>query len=532
MRDRSFSQEERMQREKEVRSRQRKQEQAYREAQRGVYSRIYEEQNAMPEDYRQAFWEDPRDRLYDRDHPGRPEPAQEEDWEEETRQQVQEDLWDDPWPKPPSTRRRAAPPPEAFPEETDWTEDPEEPLQNHRYREEEEDAWQPIVSRQSAGEEGVPRKRGAQPPRRGRKGDSLDPGGGQPPRKRRRRKVLLVVLIVLLALVAAGVIIHQIYVRPPEIPSQETSQGTDPGVLGAGRRDGVYTFLLVGRDDGGGGNTDTIMVGCYDVKNATLDVLSIYRDTLVDVPWEIKKINSVYNNQGMEGVQQQVKNLIGYVPDYYFVVELDAVAELVDAIGGVDYNVPYNMDYDDPSQDLSIHFQAGMQHLSGEDAVKVLRWRKNNSGENLSVGDVGRVSVQHSFLQALAQEMLSLGTITKIGDIVDIMNRNLESNLNYGEMIWFGEQFLLAGDTEIRFHNLPGDYTGTLWSQTYQNYQSYVFVNSSALLELVNTYLNPYQAEITSDMQHVIYDTTVNNLPVEGTTEESSAETQSGGTTE
>ncbi len=140
---------------------------------------------------------------------------------------------------------------------------------------------------------------------------------------------LLIVLIVLLALVAAGVIIHQIYVRPPEIPSQETSQGTDPGVLGAGRRDGVYTFLLVGRDDGGGGNTDTIMVGCYDVKNATLDVLSIYRDTLVDVPWEIKKINSVYNNQGMEGVQQQVKNLIGYVPDYYFVVELDAVAELV-----------------------------------------------------------------------------------------------------------------------------------------------------------------------------------------------------------
>ena len=100
-------------------------------------------------------------------------------------------------------------------------------------------------------------------------------------------------------------------------------------------------------------------------------------------------------------------------------------------------------------------------------------------------------------------------------------------------MIWFGEQFLLAGDTEIPFHNLPGDYyTGTLVELDLQNYQSYVFVNSSALLELVNTYLNPYQAEITSDMQHVIYDTTVNNLPVEGTTEESSAETQSGGTTE
>ena len=135
-------------------------------------------------------------------------------------------------------------------------------------------------------------------------------------------------------------------------------------------------------------------------------------------------------------------------------------------------------------------------------------------------------------LKALAKEMLSLGTITKIDDIVDIANRNLDSNLDYGEMIWFGEQFLLSGDTQVRFHNLPGDYTGTLWSPTYQNYQSYVFVNSSALRELVNTYLNPYLEDITPDMQHVIHDTTVNNLPVESGGEETAGETASGGTTE
>lgn len=518
MKDRPFSQEERRQREKEERSRQKKQEQAYREAQRGVYSRIYEEQNAMPEDYRQAFWDDPRDRLYDRDR-GAPRPPQEvedvwdeEDWEQTARRQVQEDLWDDPWPKSAGVRRREEPPsPEDdFPEE-------DRPRPRPSRREVEEDDWQPIVTR-----------RGDDPPP-----PPPPQGGERPPKKGRRKRILVIVLVVLLALAAAAVVIHQLYVRPPDIPVQEEeSAGTDPGILGAGRREDVYTFLLVGRDDGGGGNTDTIMVGCYDVKNATLDVLSIYRDTLVDVPWEIKKINSVYNNRGIEGLQEQVKNLIGFTPDYYFVVELDAVEELVDAIGGVDYNVPYNMDYDDPSQDLHIHFQAGEQHLNGEDAVRVLRWRKNNSGENLSVGDVGRVEVQHTFLEALAKEMLSLGTITKIGDIVDIMNRNLESNLNYGEMIWFGERFLLSGDTQVRFHNLPGDYTGTLWSPTYQNYQSYVFVNSSALRELVNTYLNPYLEDITPDMQHVIYDTTVNNLPVETGGEGTTEETASGGTTE
>ena len=156
----------------------------------------------------------------------------------------------------------------------------------------------------------------------------------------------MTVLLVLLALLAIGFVIHQIYVRPPDIPTHEIQEaGTDPGSLGVGRREDVYTFLLVGRDDGqgGGGNTDTMMVGCYDVKNGTVDVLSIYRDTMVDVPWEIPKINSVYNRQGIEGVQKQIKNLIGYTPDYYFVVELDAVAELVDAIGGVDYEVPYNI---------------------------------------------------------------------------------------------------------------------------------------------------------------------------------------------
>ena len=274
----------------------------------------------------------------------------------------------------------------------------------------------------------------------------------------------------------------------------------------------MYTFLLVGRDDGGGGNTDTIMVGCYDVKNGTLDVMSIYRDTLVDVPWEIKKINSVYNREGMEGLQEQVKNLIGYAPDYYFLMEMDIVAQLVDAIGGVDYEVPFGMHYDDPTQDLHIHFDPGMQHFNGEDAVKLLRWRKNNSGENRSVGDVGRVEIQHSFLKAMMGQALSISTLTNIADIAHIVDKNLTSNLSYGEMMWFGERFLLMDKEGLRFHTMPGDATGSLWSPTYQNYQSYVFVNDGALLELVNAYMNPYTTEITADMQHVIHGTTVDNL--------------------
>ncbi len=353
-------------------------------------------------------------------------------------------------------------------------------------------------------------------------GERKPPSGSRSSRtaapRSKKRKTLRILLIVLFILAALAFAVHGVLVRPPKLPSQAQSQGqtqeqgTHPDALGKDRKQDVYTFLLVGRDDGGGGNTDTIMVGAYDVKNRTIDILSIYRDTMVDVPWDISKINSVYNRQGLEGLQKQIKNLIGYVPDYHFVVELSMIPALVDAMGGVTYDVPYNMDYDDPTQDLHIHFKKGPQHLSGEDAVKLLRWRKNNSGESLSVGDIGRVEVQHSFLKAMAKQMLSLGTITRLIDIIKVVDQNLESNLNYGEMIWFAEQALGVKGDSIRFHNLPGDPTGTKWSSTYKNNQSYVFVNDQVLLNLVNQYMNPYTSDITSDMQHIIHATTVDTL--------------------
>ena len=342
--------------------------------------------------------------------------------------------------------------------------------------------------------------------------------GSAPPsgKKRRRRTVLIVLLLMFLALVGAALAAHAVLVHRPELPQEEEvaeETNEQPRDMGAGRREDVYTFLLIGRDDKGGGNTDTIMVGCFDAKNETLDMLSIYRDTLVDVPWEIKKINSVYNMQGLEGLQGQIRNLIGYQPDYYFVVEMSALEELVDAIGGVDFDVPYSMSYDDPTQNLHIHLDKGMQHLDGKNSVHLLRWRKNNSGESLSVGDIGRVEIQHSFLKAMADQAIRLGNITKVRQIAAIVDKNLTSDLTYGEMLWFGEKMLGMKKDNIHFYGMPGDYTGTIWSPTYQNYQSYVFVNPTALLDLVNEHLNPYLRDITSEEQHVIHGTMVNTQP-------------------
>ncbi len=455
MKGHRLSEEERRQREREERSRQHLQDQAYREAQRAINARIYGEAyppEREPElDDWSPVWEEPRPRHQEAYH----------DWEDPRDRE------------PPRPRRRQ----EAF-----------DTIPNRPPIREKEDRPPP--------RERPPQRRPS--PRR---------------KQRRRRKILLIVLVALAALMLLGLILHGVLVRRPELPSPESQgEGVHPALLEAGRREDVYTFLLVGRDDGGGGNTDTIMLGCYDVKNGTMDVMSIYRDTLVDVPWEIKKINSVYNREGMDGLLDKVQDLIGYTPDYYFLMELDIVAQLVDAIGGVDYEVPFEMHYDDPTQDLHIHFDQGMQHFNGEDAVKLLRWRKNNSGESRSVGDVGRVEIQHSFLKTMMSQTLRISTLANIAEIARIVDKNLTSNLSYGEMMWFGEHFLLMDKEGLRFHTMPGDATGSLWSKTYQNYQSYVFVNDKALLELVNAYMNPYTTDILADMQNVSHATTVDNL--------------------
>lgn len=457
-----ISEEERHQREKEELSRQRMQDEAYEEAQRAIYARIYRGQ-MPPERTRSGRTEPYQSRAYD---------ARDAHDDYDTRHDTRYD-----------TRHDAR----------------YDARHDARYDTRYDDYAPRRDPRQSGGERHPSKKK----------------------KKKRWPKVLLVIFLVLLFLVSAVAVLHAIFIQAPELPTVEEAQseGTHPALLEAGRKEEVYTFLLVGRDDGGGGNTDTMMVGCYDVKNGTLDVMSLYRDTLVDVPWDPMKLNSVYNYRGLEGLQEEIRDLIGYVPDYYFVLELDIVAQLVDAIGGVDYDVPYNMSYDDPTQDLHIHYDKGVQHLDGEDAVRVLRWRKNNSGESLSVGDIGRVEVQHSFMMALVKQALSFSTLTNIKEIADIVETNLTSNLSYGEIIWFGEHALLMDQNAIHFHNLPGDYTGSLWSPTVGNYQSYVFVNDTALLELVNRCMNPYVREITAEMQHVIYATTVNNMPDAETTD-------------
>lgn len=359
----------------------------------------------------------------------------------------------------------------------------------------------------------------------GRKLDAFRAGCGRFFRSR-KGKVITTVVCCLLAFVVGGTIALRGWIKPPEIPTapvepeetvpeqpEEPAEPTDdelypddgytgdmPTVSGE-RKEGVYTFLLVGTDMGDG-NTDTIMVATYDTKNQNVSIMSIPRDTMINASWDIKKINSVYSrySDGIGALKTQISRLVGFTPDFYVKVELSMFVELVDLVGGVEFYVPQDMNYDDDWQDLHIHLEEGLQVLDGESAMELVRFRR------YAEGDIKRVQVQQDFMKALIQECLSLEHWGKIKAYIDLAMENVETDLDFGSIVWFAAQALgLNGGGALDMDNvytctIPANYYASAWSRATSQEQSYVTIYPNQVVELVNERFNPYLQDVTTSM--------------------------------
>ena len=350
------------------------------------------------------------------------------------------------------------------------------------------------------------------------------PQKGKRPKKTirldRQQKMLLAVAIVLAVALVIVVACESLFVRPDleKKPSKDTGQeqidygeGTPPRADGERKSEDFYTVLILGRDTGGGGNTDTMLLASYDVTNQKATVMSIPRDTMVNVSWDIKRINSVYNyygagEKGIQHLYKEVAQLVGFEPDYQVVVEWDAVGEIVDAMGGVYFDVPRNMNYDDPTQNLHIHQEKGYRLLSGDDAMQVIRYRHDNrvNGKTLGYpdGDLGRIATQQAFLKAVVEQLLQVKNLTKLNQFVKVFQNNVETDMTFTNILWFAQQAVFGGlkVENVNFVTMPNTPV-SCWSRTYQNYQSYVVPNAQELLDLVNSDLSPFvEPSVLSDL--------------------------------
>ena len=324
-------------------------------------------------------------------------------------------------------------------------------------------------------------------------------------KKKSRAERLTVTLLSLLFLAAAGVAVVKYLVRPPEPvendPPQETGQdgGTEQADGGAEvisngreRKQYCYTILLSGIDNDAGGS-DTNILMRVDAVNKTIDLVSLPRDTLMR---NGHKLNYSYAKGGTQMLRDEIAALLGIPVDFSVSVDLKGFIELVDQIGGVDFDVPINMDYDDPYQDLHIHFQKGMQHLDGQQAMEVVRFRHNNDGTGYGTEDIGRIGTQQAFLKAVAQKLLKAENVPAMAEV---FLKYVKTDLTLGNLVWLGNEALnMGGMDAVSFHTLPGDGTGF-----YKGASVYV-LDADAMLELVNSALNPYAEDISAEDMDIL----------------------------
>ena len=359
--------------------------------------------------------------------------------------------------------------------------------------------------------DGRPRPAGPRPA--GQRPSGQRPAGqrppGQPPKKKKKRKLkrkyrilrgIYAAVVILAAIIVVAFIALKLSARAPDVsvdpdPNAATQTDTEPAPgQTAGkhqRKEQTYTFLLACPDQASG-NADAIMVVTYDVPNQKLGMLSIPRDTLVNK--KNPKINSSMHG-GIENLQEVVSDLLGIPLDFYVEIDLNGFVELVDAVGGVDFDVPIEMYYNDPTQDLNIFYQPGMQHLTGQQAMEVCRFRHNADGTGYPLGDIQRSETTRNMMITVAKKVLALNNIEKITNYFDILQRNVETDLTASNITWFIGQFLNVDlDTGVTGSGLPGDgsvtYKGTRWCYELYPQES---------LDVINATVNPYTTPLTLD---------------------------------
>jgi len=225
-------------------------------------------------------------------------------------------------------------------------------------------------------------------------------------------------------------------------------------------------ILVMGVDIGTAGSTsandpkrtDTMILAHYNANDKKVNLISIPRDTLIRINGKNQKINAAHAIGGVIYAVDAVENLLGIQIDYYGKVNYKGFDQLIDAIGGVNVDITRKMDYDDPTQDLSIHFEKGTNvHLDGKKAEEFFRWRKNTDGSGLENGDLGRIQNQHIFITSVMKKIKSPMTIFKIPRILSAIKSAIETNMDAKDILKYAYIFGTINNKNLSMDTIQGD---------------------------------------------------------------------------
>lgn len=234
--------------------------------------------------------------------------------------------------------------------------------------------------------------------------------------------------------------------------------------------------------------TDTMILAGMDFENDQLSMLSIPRDTRVlKSNGYHDKINHAHAYGGVPLTLEAVNKFLDLDLEHYVKLDYKAVKEIVDAIGGVDIYVPFDMVYADPTpgKEFFIDLKEGQQTLNGDEALQFLRWRKNNDGSGYPEGDLGRIKAQQEFMKELIKQSMSAKNILKVNKFISIYNNYLDTNIPLNTVLkgaWTAKDLDFS---TIKMDTLKGE-------SAYINNISYYIYDESGIYEQLDE-LFPYR---------------------------------------
>lgn len=327
---------------------------------------------------------------------------------------------------------------------------------------------------------------------------------------------LIIVVIVTFAVISLSAAFFQFYRPssgsdiPPWLAADTNADGSikTPGNAGdeiqaaapkqlAGEYElieGSYNFLIVGYDKVAM-LTDSIMIVNFNVTTGKIAILQIPRDTYIDSTYcTSKHINGVYRQYLVRNSSEKdvAMNALNYLKKTLeenlcikiqnsAVIELEGFPKIIDALGGVEVDVPFDMDYEDPLQDLYIHLKAGVHNLNGEQSEWFVRFR-----DSYVNADIGRLDAQKIFMSSLMKQVKSLDfNIPKvIGEVLSYAT----TDMSLIDCIYFAKEAMGIDLEDVTMVTLP----------TIPHESSFIVMNREAAREIINNYMNVYNIEITN----------------------------------